>query len=293
MKKSLKIFAFALLCTMLLFVALPVCADVIVEPRDDFFDEHQDECVYNNFRQYVVNTDKGYAYLYVDPESNLTIKGYSNGEAVRISWLYTDKSGEVWGVLSYDTGWFRMSDLTVVYDGYSFIEDHGHEFEAYVQGSYNISASEDDPVEIWQYPGKRLGFSYDYNDIGGFISQTYTDEDGIVWGYISYLVGSRNVWICLSGNESDIIEESEVTVDLKAEPTVTDPAPNEKPTVTVNGEVIDLKAEPVPHDQIPANPGHYKTLIIVGVLVGGVVVITAVAIVIYGKKRAKNGSVSE
>ncbi len=293
MKKILKIFAFTLLSAVILSVGLSVYADVIVEPRDDFFDEHQDECVYNNSRQYVVNTDKGYAYLYVDPESSLTIKGYSNGEAVRISWLYTDKSGEVWGVLSWETGWFRMSDLTVVYDGYSFIEDHGHEFEEYVQGSYNISVSEDDPVEVWQYPGKRLNFSYGYSDINGFISQTYTDEEGIVWGYISYLVGSRNVWVCLSGNESDIIEESEVTVYLKADPVVPEPTPDEKPTVTVNGEVIDLKAEPVPQDQIPANPEHYKTLIIVGVLVGGVVVITAVAIVIYGKKRASNDSVKE
>ncbi len=280
MKKTFKAGLVVLVCVMILSFVLPISADVIVEPKDDFFEEHIDECVYNNFRQYVVNTDKGYAYLYVNPESSSTVKGYSNGEIVRISWLYTDKSGEIWGVLSYETGWFRISDLTVVYDGYSFIEDHGNEFEEYAKGSYSIVASEEDPVIVWQYPGKKLNHSYTYGDMEDFISKTYTDNEGTVWGYISYLEGSRNVWVCLSDNKGSIIEDDEETVDLKAD---------QKTTVIVNGEAIELKKAPVPQDKIPVSDGISKTLIIVGSLVAGVVIITAVLIIVYAKKGEKKG----
>ncbi len=277
MKKLNRPVVFVLLCCMLVSISLPVSADVIVEPwEDDFYNEHKDECVYNNNRTYVVNTDKGYAYLYASPESNISLKGYSNGEKVFISWLYTDASGEVWGVHSSASGWFRMSELTVVYDGYSFIEEYGHKFQEYIDGSYSIVADEDGPVEIWKYPGKKLEYSYFYGDICEYVSQTYTDEEGTVWGYISYLEGYRNVWICLSGNGggaigSDFVDREHVS--------------GEAPTVLVNGEVIELKTEPMPRDKIPMNDGNSKTLIIVGALIAGVVIITAIGIILLGKRR--------
>ncbi len=119
-----KIVAFALVCLTLLSVGLPVFADVIYEPPNWFFGKHQDECVYNHNRQYVVNTEEGHAYLYYSPETSRTIDGYANGTQWSISHLYTDANGQTWGIILSGEGWFRMDDLTVIYDSFSFVEEH-------------------------------------------------------------------------------------------------------------------------------------------------------------------------
>ncbi len=265
--------------------SLPVFADLIVEPVDDFFSEHRDECVYNNDRKYIVNTDKGYAYLYANPESNRTIRGYSNGDKVTISWLYTDKSGEVWGVLFSDAGWFRMSDLTVVYDSFSFLADHASEMEEYVQGTYSVIASESEPVAMWRYPGNKSDAFFKYDTVSDHVTKTFTDENETVWGYISYYMGMRNVWVCLSdpnGNNIGSIN-GQTTAELKADPVESD----EIPTVYVEGMNIELKAEPTPTEEIPMNDGNVKLFIIIGALVAGVVVITAAVIIVFKKTVSK------
>ncbi len=307
MKRIFKICIFALLSIMLLSVSVPAFADVIVEPwEDDFYNEHKDECVYNNNRMYIVNTDKGYAYLYVSPKSSVSIKGYSNGDQVSISWLYTDASGEEWGVLSYGSGWFRMSDLTLIYDSYEFIADHGDEMEDYISGSYSIPTSDEKPVVMWKYPGCKTEYFFDYGeDVADHVGQIYRDADGVEWGHISYYYGSRSVWVCLSDPYADRADDMKESESLKAEPVESEEIPalsadksemaenEEKQTVTVNGESIELKAEPVPRDEIPMNDGNFKTLAIVGALVLGVAAITAAAIIIFARRNAKKQEDSE
>ncbi len=277
--------ALVLLSLLLLSAVLPSFADVIIEPEDSFFAQHEDECTYQEFRQYIVNTDAGHTYLYVNPESDRTIKGYPNGEKVAVYWLYTDKDGEVWGLLSHSTGWFRMSELTVVYDSVSFLNEHSHEMKPYVDGSYTIVADESKPVVMWKYPGQRSESSFYDHDVTEYVSETYTDPDGEVWGYIQYYMGMRKVWVCLTDPYGDggVETDEAVTTDLKAEPT----DPDGIPTSPVGDGDIVLKADPTPQDKIPMSEGNKRTFIIVGALVGGVVLVTAAVIVVLSGKKSK------
>ncbi len=264
MKTMKKIFAFVLIITVVISASLPVFADVIIEPLDSFYAAHRDECVYNNYRQYTVNTAEGHAYLYASPESAITVKGYPNGETVTITWIYTDTNGEAWGIESNDSGWFLMSDLTVIYDSYSFIEDHKGEMTEYIDGTYSIETSESQLAVMWNYPGNKSDYFFNYGNIAEYVQSTYTDESGTVWGNIGYYMGSRNVWVCMSDpyNNSSENEKEEVSKELKAEPT--------------------------PDSEIPMSKGNKNTLIAVGALVGALVIATVILIaVMFARKNKK------
>ncbi len=270
MKLWKKIALFSLILATFFSFCLPAFADVIVEPSDLFYNTHKDECDHRDFRQYTVNTEDGYAYIYVSPGSSQTVKGISNGEVVGFQWFYTDKDGEEWGVRTGESGWFRMSDLTLIYDALSFLEEYADEIRDYEEGSYFLEATEENPVERWKYPGVKYESSPMTNgDVSSCVQKIYTDEQGVVWGYIPYRSGRRNFWVCLS--EGEKVEN----------PVSSDPA-----TETPSG----LKAEPVPTDQIPMSEGNRRTMILVGSLVGGVVAVTGgvIAVLLITKKKKEN-----
>ncbi len=274
------------LVLMLSALVLPVSADVILEPLDDFYESHRKECEYRNERDYIVNTDVGHAYSYRDPETKKDAEGLPNGEVLRIAWVYTDKSGTEWGAYFrehnyYETHWIRMSDVTVIYDCFSFLEEHKDELVECEYGTYKAEATEEKPVIIWNYPGKKAEWSYTHDNVGEAIGMTYTDENGTLWGYVGYYLGSRNIWICITDPHGGGTESEEIDPPLKADPT----PPENIPTVSVNGVDVELKAEPTPVDEIPEEGGT-NVIKTVGALVGGVVLVTALAIgAIFGRKK--------
>ncbi len=264
--KRIKIRTVFLLSAVLFFsLCLPAFADILVEPEDLFYHAHKGKCESREFRQYTVNTETGYSYIYLSPESSQTLKGISNGEVVGLQWFYTDKNGEEWGVRLNGEGWFRMADLTLVYDCHSFLEEYSDDIRDYEKGSYVLEATSENPVELWKYPGKKFeGSPLTDGDVADYVQKTYTDSQGVVWGYISYRYGTRHVWVCLSQGE-------EVTL----------------PNSSTSEPNSDLKADPVPTDQIPMSEGNRQTLILVGCLVGSVVVVTAggIAVLILVTRR--------
>ncbi len=294
MKRMKKMLIFTLICMALLSVALPVFADVILEPNNDFYHEHQHECIYNNYRQYIVNTDKGHAYLYVSPDSVRTIKGVSNGDQVFITWLYTDPdTQEEWGLLYNHSGWFRMSDLTVVYDQYSFLEDHQGQMREYVAGTYQIEVSQSKPAPMWTYPGKLMEQSFFYDgEITKFVSETYTDAEGTVWGYISNYRGQRHVWICLTDPYGTGIHADDTSSEATGSDTHPSTADSDADTQDTNAH-IELKADPTPSDEIPMSEGNKQMLVTVGLLIGGVLLLTATVIVILFVVKKKKSSFVE
>ncbi len=263
MKTVKQLLIMMLLCVTVVSLGLPAYADVIYEPNDLFYKTHSDECVYNNYRQYTVNTEQGHAYLYVSPESEMTVEGYPNGSTVTVEWLYTDGDGETWGLIPEENGWFRMSDLTVVYDSFSFLEEHEGEMTEYVQGTYSIVASDEAPVPMWQYPGKKLELFFYSDDVAEYVQRTYTDADGNTWGYITYYMGRRNIWVCMTDPYGEAVPLNEAAS-------------------------AELKAEPTPEDEIPMSGGNAKILTVVGVLVGGVVVVTLAMVAVMFAKKKKN-----
>ncbi len=262
MKMMKKVLLFTLLCAMLLSLCLPVSADVILEPEDDFFQEHREECEYQGYRYYLVNSTKGHAYLYVSPGSSATIEGYQNGEQVAVLWLYTDDLGEVWGALSYEKGWFRMSELSLIYDSIAFLEEHT--LTDYTPGSYPMEAGKAASAIMWEYPGKRTDVFFE-EDVEKYISKVYTDEAGEVWGYLSYYRGHRNVWVCLTDPYSDENKQGEET----------QPA---------------LLADPTPIDQIPAREPDGTLLSVTGILIAALLLVTgAVIVAVFVRKKRTPG----
>ncbi len=250
MKKSKQLAVFLLALIMLVYAGTPVFADVILEPNDGFYKAHEKECEYHNYRKYTVNTDAGHAYLYKSPSAGMTVGGYPNGEQFAISWVYTDRDGRMWGLISDEKGWFLMSDLTVVYDSFSFLEEHRDELKPYVRGTYKIEGSDTCPIVIYNYPGSKSEHFFTYQ-AESHVEKTYTDSDGNVWGLIPQTLGYVNAWICLTDPYSDALYPKS---DM--------------------GE-SSLKAEPTPTDEIPMSDANVKIIMLIGILVVGIVIITA------------------
>ncbi len=144
----------------------------------------------------------------------------------------------------------------------TIIEEHEGElkaYKAYVEGFYSIDGSESKPVMMWAYLGKRSDSVLVYNDIDEYVSDSYTDPSGLVWGSIRYFANDHYVWVCLS----DPYSEDPAHDNADAHTTAESRAP------------VDLKADPTPADEIPMSNGNEKVLKIVGLPVGGMVLVTA------------------
>lgn len=270
------------LLLILLLAALtwvPALADVIWEPNDSFYHQKSEDCVYNG-RSYTVNGRNGSGTVFKEPGSKQTVAVINNGNVFYVSFTYKDNNGDNWGVVEFNpdgsgnladtdystaiTGWVPMSDLTVVYDYISFAEDHGSQFKPYT-GNYDTFKS-GGPVVFWSYPGSGViaweEAAFEYDDYFE-ISDTFTDDENRLWGYVGYYYGARNVWVCISDPSGDGIE--------KAPPS---PVPE--------------AATALPDPELPAagNDENDAVLLIV-VIVAAVVVITAVLIAVFWKKSAR------
>ena len=186
-------------------------ADVLIEPNNDFYARHRNECASLN-RSFYANGESGFISVKKEPGSNKEVTAVKNGETLYIMFTYND-NGRLWGVTdfhspgqSYDkrlSGWIPMDQLALVYDYISFDEDYGNEFYSYT-GSYDALHGAVEIV-LWTWPGSGVAVwtieaSNIPEDIDAYLteSKTYKDEQGREWGFIGYMYGHRNSWICLS-----------------------------------------------------------------------------------------------
>lgn len=189
-------------------LCLPVLADVIIEPQDDFYSGHSGEMDYVN-REYYTNGEIGYTPISDEPGGR--VLGYAkNGQVFLVSFVYTDASGGQWGLVEYakdgdlltsapytgKVGYIALDDATGVYDSQAFYEEHEAELKPYTGDKSELSGG----AVLWTFP--RSGTFYDFEEDLALESvefdATYTYEDGQVWGHLGYYYGLRNVWICLS-----------------------------------------------------------------------------------------------
>lgn len=207
MKKSVWILV-AVVCWVL--SAMPVKADVIWEPDDNFYNEHREDCQYVN-RNFTANGPDGEVIVYKSPENPKVVDTWENGFKAYISHVYTDEDGNEWGIYeNYETdvmGWVPMAYMKVVYDGISFLEEYGDSFvETYESFSEELAGQ---TVYCFDYPGAKNGFEMRMPDVTEempMYARTFTDEQGMVWGYIGYFRGVRDCWVCLS-NPTATFEE--------------------------------------------------------------------------------------
>lgn len=247
---------FRILSALLVLTALlptSARADVISEPDDNFVKRHESECDYQQYRSYQVNSPEGYAALWSSPESSRQRETLANGESIGGNWLYTDEKGETWLLVEgsvngswKERGWIRLSECVPAPDAIGFEERHFGEYTAY-DGSFDEALSELETVVLWKYPcsGVVVNNRLDIRDLhfGENLQHCWRDPEGRVWGYVGYVVGYRNVWICLSdpANPSIPADESVLPrLETVYPPAEKLPAPKSGVTGTTVALVVGL-----------------------------------------------------
>ena len=198
MKKILIAAAALIICTAM---SAAVSADVLIEPVDSFYTSHLNEIETNsgrNSRKFELTAE---TKVYNDPGGKVVGK-LSAGISPYISFYYTDKSGIKWGGYYDYSGddellWISLDGLDVVYDNYSFEEEHKDEI---INGKADEYASyrTDKTIYLWDYPGSTESLSMESHpdDFVTYVSRIYTDTTGGKWGYIGYMWGCEG-WIYL------------------------------------------------------------------------------------------------
>ncbi|MDE7184669.1 MAG: hypothetical protein K2O40_09405 [Lachnospiraceae bacterium] len=189
-----------LLCCML--YALPVRADIIWEPDDNFYNRHAAECTYVN-RMFTANGPDGVVIVYQSPESPQIITQLDNGSQTQISFTYQSPDGILWGIFENadQTGWLPMDYMNVVYDSISFVEDYADEIVA--EDGVLDTLYQDKDIYLWKYPGSEASDMIQTNRFLPSYESVYHDEQNRRWGNVGYYLGMRNVWICLDDPTAD------------------------------------------------------------------------------------------
>ncbi len=173
-----------LLFSMIIYI-LPVHADVIWEPEDNFLSEHLEESVYVD-REYIAAGADGVTKIYKSPQNGAVVSTVENGGAIYIGYTWNE-----W-LYSYD-GWIHSDDVSLPYDSTQFHQDNA--LTEYDGGEISIPKA-----QLYTYPNSGVSYELieveDYLLIGAAFSSAYTDEDGLQWGYINYYMQHEG-WVCI------------------------------------------------------------------------------------------------
>lgn len=283
MKK--RILTLLLSTIMLAFPIVNASADVIVEPEDDFYSRHRNQCEYLS-RRFYANGDDGYVSMLSEPGSRKEISVVKNGETLVIQYTY-DYHGERWGV-GYSSGWAPMRDFILVYDSISFYEDHKDEF---TDNKFDLNVLLDaELVVFWTWPGSgEINMDYkpsasnrDLESIWLDAEYCYKDDEGRVWGYIPYFYAVRSQWVCLSDpSDKNIPAFNEASAPSLKQPANSRLEPDSipGPTYYPEGSFTGPPDAPDPPSNGPSLP------VLILILVGVLVIVSAVLIAIFWKRK--------
>jgi len=200
-----KVIITLILAGLILLPAFSAYADVVVEPENDFYSRNWRDIVPLD-RSFYVSAPSGFASLKKEPGARKDIAQVENGESIYVthSCLY---NGEFWGLTSAyldsqnswsPEGWISMDDLLVKYDYIAFAEAHYDEFYTYEGDIEEIKSV--GAALVWPWPGAEAPLwrleEFDIDNL--WIYTAYKDDAGREWGFVSYLYGSQNIWVCIS-----------------------------------------------------------------------------------------------
>ena len=257
-----------LLAVLMTTLPLSARADMLAEPDNDFYRRNYDKCVALQ-RSFYANGRSGSVSLKARPGSGGEVLNFENGTVLFIMFTYNN-NGTIWGVTEIweprKSGWLPMDDLLLKYDYISFEEDYRDEFYSY-SGAYDALQEIPDLI-FYTWPGSgeisrileaqwRNSSEHEKNFLEGN-KTAYKDSEGREWVFIPYLFGRINGWICLS-----------------------DP---------LNKDIPAFNAEPQPELWQPGEEhlepqGGLSLPTIVIILVAALVIITAVLIRVFWKKK--------
>lgn len=210
-----KILCGALSAAVIVLLAPCAAADVIDEPyANEFYRENMEKCKYIYQRKYTVLKDSDILKSPMENDIIMTVKA---GDVIVIDWLYTDDIGNEWGSYCYNNtelsyGWVPMENVELIYDRYSFDEDHSEQYAKY-DGEFDDYKPEKQVV-LWTYPNSGeissiCAAEYWFTDPGYFLTvhenadNTWTDENGDKWIYFGYGLWA---WVYLPDPESETID---------------------------------------------------------------------------------------
>lgn len=191
---------------MILFLLLWICfgiqawnvsADAIFEPENVFYKFHARECKYVN-STFTVNGYEGKTELYKSPLSDKVLAVMKNNEEHYISFTYTDKKGNEWGLVEdgeIAEGWVPMVYMYAHYGGDSFLEEYKSQIKK-EEGIVDVSTSE--TIYRWAYPGSGDPFIVRMEGSPLSYDNVFTDEQGLKWAYVDYYYhGPHTYWVCI------------------------------------------------------------------------------------------------
>jgi hypothetical protein len=286
--------------TLLLVFLLALClgtsalADVIYEPNNNFFNAHEDECIYEN-RVYILNGPDGYVTLCHSPEGKAPLRNRPNGREYLVIWIWDGGDLGLWGLVNdYDEEyerveemWVPLKDTVLKYDAISFAEEHGSEFRHLETGEW-LDLSGYGRLQLWPYPGAETPINaITWTGEDGWLSAppdplyyetTYEDGDGLLWMNIGYLYGYRNFWVCITDPESE---------DLSALRAAFRPAdaPAETPAPTATSDLIPPAEVVPPAVTSPPTDGDGTFPWLPAGLAAGAVVVAGGLLAIFRKKK--------
>lgn len=242
------------LAFLLLLALVPTAgADVIWEPDNAFYLRHRDECTYVS-RSYYANGQEGFITLWDAPDSRRAAAQYENGQELLVYYQYKD-----WGFAARwedgreVSGWVPLADMVLVYDCISFAEDYAEEIRPYAD-EFAGYAGDAQSVHFYEYPGApEPKYTWDLGDTtwnvlneltgtGGYsscISSIFVDEEGLTWGFVSYLYGHLDGWFCLDRPDGTDFPLRDIPQpELTAPQTPVLPASSYLPYLLVAGVVL-------------------------------------------------------
>ncbi len=256
----------AAVCISFGAVSVSAFADVIWEPSDNFYEKHSSECSYRD-RTYRANSpyDEGLKF-YESPESDNINSTVENGTYVYVSYVYTDKAGNDWGLSENQGGWVPMDYLATIYDSAEFYNQYRDEIVD-ERGEIDLSGYADgETFHIYDYPGEESAWEFSAFDNNPVYSSTFTDPEGHKWGYVDYYYLAEG-WVCLDDPKATYRE------------------------LYPNGQNFSgIMEEPGKPHIIVEPQRSFNPIIIIVICVGVIAVASAVTlVVIFNKnKRAKN-----
>ena len=172
-------------------------ADVIFEPENDFYKQHQSKILYLG-RRFTANGTDGSVLVRDAPGARNEVARLTNGDVIYVQYSCLF-NGEYWGYTEGLSGWVQLDNMLVLYDYIAFEEDNADRLYQY-SGDYAEIKSGRAAV-AWSWPGTDVPPLWTYEDLNveNFgVSYAYTDQDGREWGFITYFRGVACIWVCLS-----------------------------------------------------------------------------------------------
>lgn len=184
--------------------------DELTPPKDGFYEIYESQCELHDYRSFRAAVDFD---VFASPIDQRSVRRVGVGEVISTNVSYTAPDGVIWSYAYSETGlggWFRMENVSLVYDSIAFTDEHRNELTPYAGQLDNFT-----PVEylyLWTYPGSgeaenvcHAGDEWftngDVQNLGERAAYVYRDGSGSEWVYIDFLPSG---WVYVPNPEADL-----------------------------------------------------------------------------------------